>query len=325
MPSNSNAVMCVHCVYKVSPHLIPDAPELIENLLNAVGLFSLRFFSLSFSSSPSCVHHSSACVTLPQESEESTCRNCFVMLFECARERAVAFLKKNLGSAKSFGEQVKLVVLDAIRKICRQAPHEKGQYFELLFECLESPSNSVSYQAALTLVSLSSSDTVVRSAAECLCRLLVQQSDNNVKLVVLDRLGELKKRFPQVMGDLVMDMLRGLATPNMDIRRKILDIALELVNSKNVDSIMGYLKKEVTPDSGKEFDGVRTAVLLPSVFVAGFHHWKREGARGRACCCMLHRERERERTLSCIAGGESSSLYDRRRKGDPSQKKEGAL
>ena len=195
-------------------------------------------------------------VPSPQESEESTARNCFVMLFECARERAMAFLKRNLHSAKSFGEQVKLVILDAIRKVCRNAPHEKGQYMEFLLECLESPSNSVSYQAAITLVSLSSSATVIRAAADCLCRLLVHQSDNNIKLIVLDRLQELKKRFPEILSEMVMDLLRGLATPIMDVRRKILDIVLDLVTSRNVENILGFLRKEIQPDSGKDFDGV---------------------------------------------------------------------
>ena len=32
-----------------------------------------------------------------------------------------------------------------------------------------------------------------------------------------------------------MDMLRALATPNMDIRKKTLDIALDLITSRNID------------------------------------------------------------------------------------------
>lgn len=44
------------------------------------------------------------------------------------------------------------------------------------------------YECAVTLVQLSSAPTAVRAAANCFCQLLVSHSDNNVKLIVLDRL-----------------------------------------------------------------------------------------------------------------------------------------
>jgi hypothetical protein len=46
---------------------------------------------------------------------------------------------------------------------------------------------------------------------------------------------ELKARHREVMGESLMDMLRALATPNMDIRKKTLDIALDLITSRNID------------------------------------------------------------------------------------------
>ena len=42
-------------------------------------------------------------------------------------------------------------------------------------------------------------------------------------------------RHREVMGESLMDMLRALATPNMDIRKKTLDIALDLITSRNID------------------------------------------------------------------------------------------
>ena len=46
---------------------------------------------------------------------------------------------------------------------------------------------------------------------------------------------DLKARHREVMGESLMDMLRALATPNMDIRKKTLDIALDLITSRNID------------------------------------------------------------------------------------------
>jgi Adaptin N terminal region len=64
--------------------------------------------------------------------------------------------------------------------------------------CLQSSSTAVVYECAVTLVSLSSAPTAVRAAANCYCQLLVSQSDNNVKLIVLDRLVELKGKHREV-------------------------------------------------------------------------------------------------------------------------------
>ena len=44
------------------------------------------------------------------------------------------------------------------------------------------------YECAVTLVSLSNAPTAITAAANCYCQMLVSQSDNNVKLIVLDRL-----------------------------------------------------------------------------------------------------------------------------------------
>ncbi|KAI3907645.1 hypothetical protein MKW98_016289 [Papaver atlanticum] len=67
------------------------------------------------------------------------------------------------------------------------------------------PSNVVIYECAGTLVSLSSAPTAIRAAANTCCQLLQSQSDNNVKLIVLDRLNELKTSHRDIMVDMIMD------------------------------------------------------------------------------------------------------------------------
>lgn len=67
-----------------------------------------------------------------------------------------------------------------------------------------------------------------------------------MKLIVLDRIIELKSRYPNVMQQVVMDLLRVLSgNPDMDIKRKVLETAMALVSIRNVDSVMGALKKEL--------------------------------------------------------------------------------
>jgi len=64
----------------------------------------------------------------------------------------------------------------------------EGKYIKIILSLLQSTSSAVVYECAVTLVSLSQAPTAIRAAANCYCQLLVSQSDNNVKLIVLDRL-----------------------------------------------------------------------------------------------------------------------------------------
>ena len=55
------------------------------------------------------------------------------------------------------------------------------------------------YECASSLVAMSSAPTAIRAAANCYTQLLASQSDNNVKLIVLDRLNELKINHHEVL------------------------------------------------------------------------------------------------------------------------------
>lgn len=47
----------------------------------------------------------------------------------------------------------------------------------------------------------------------------------------------------------------------MDIRRKTLDIALDLVNPKNIDEVISVLKKEINKTQSKELEKVKITIL----------------------------------------------------------------
>lgn len=119
-----------------------------------------------------------------------------------------------------------------------------------------------------TLVSLSAAPTAVRAAAQTYTHLLSSESDNNVKLIVLDKLLGLRKYHGKILQELLMDILRVLSSPNsgslifctknclthIDIRRKTLDLAMELVSPRNINEVVLILKKEVIKTQSKELD-----------------------------------------------------------------------
>ncbi|CAL5220396.1 g2403 [Coccomyxa viridis] len=220
-----NAVLAINALYRLprGELLLQDAPELIEKVLQT-------------------------------EQDLSTKRNAFQMLCNHAQSLAVNYLLSQVDNVAHWGDILQMAVLELIRKVCRANPGEKGKYIKIILALLQSTSTAVVYECAVTLVSLSNAPTAITAAANCYCQMLVSQSDNNVKLIVLDRLQELKERHRQVMQNMLMDMLRALATPNMDIRKKTLDIALDLINQHNIDEVVMVLKKEIMKTQNKELE-----------------------------------------------------------------------
>lgn len=232
-----NAVMTVYTMYKTfGDVLIPDAPELIE-----------RF--------------------IVNESDAGARRNAFLMLFDCAQELAVTFLMNTMDQVPKFGDGFSLVILEMTRKVCRQDPAQKARFVRCIFQLLNSSSPAVSYEAAWTLVTLSSAPTAVRAAAKTYCGLLNSQSDNNIKLIVLDRLADLKKHHTKVLQEILMDIMRALASPSIDICKKVLEIAMDLVSVRNIEEVVNHLKREVvkTQDKAVEKSGEYRHLLIQAI------------------------------------------------------------
>ncbi|KAK8942840.1 Coatomer subunit beta-1 [Platanthera zijinensis] len=219
-----NAILAVMSIYKLpqGEQLLADAPEVIERILAG-------------------------------EQDPSARRNAFLMLFNCAQERAINYLLSHVDQVPDWPEQLQMVVLDLIRKVCRSNRAEKGRYIKIIISLLNAQSIAVIYECAGTLVSLSSAPTAIRAAANTYCQLL-SQSDNNVKLIVLERLNELKSSHREIMVEMIMDVLRALSSPNLDIRHKTLDIVLELITPRNVDEVVSTLKKEVMKTQSGELE-----------------------------------------------------------------------
>ena len=233
-----NAILAVMSIYKL-PHgeqLLVDAPEMIEKVLSS-------------------------------EQDQSAKRNAFLMLFTCAQDHAINYLLTHVDRVLEWGELLQMVVLDLIRKVCRTNRGEKGKYIKIIISLLNAPSTAVVYECAGTLVSLSSAPTAIRAAANTYCQLLLSQSDHNVKLIVLDQLNELKSSHRDIMVDLIMDVLRALSSPNLDIRRKTLDIVLELIAPRNISEVILTLKKEVVKTQGGELEknGEYRQILIQAI------------------------------------------------------------
>ena len=80
--------------------------------------------------------------------------------------------------------------------------------------------------------------------ASCYVDLIVKESDNNVKLIVLDRLIDMKNPTSEkVLQEMIMDILRVLSSPDLEVRRKTLSLTMDLISMRNVMDVVKYLEK----------------------------------------------------------------------------------
>ncbi|CBY11196.1 unnamed protein product [Oikopleura dioica] len=209
-----NAVLAIKIIYDNFPHLISDAPEVMSEYLAS-------------------------------EKDASCKRNAFMMLIQCDRNRALAYLETCIDQVHSFNDILQLVIVELVYKVCRSEASQRGRFIRCVYNLLQSSSNAVRYEAAWTLTTMSSAPTAIKAAAACYVELIIKESDNNVKIIVLDRLTELKEQHERVLQDMVMDILRALSSPDLDVREKTLNLTLDLVSSRNVVDLVKFLEKEV--------------------------------------------------------------------------------
>ncbi|KAH9257651.1 hypothetical protein BASA81_004100 [Batrachochytrium salamandrivorans] len=188
------------------------------------------------------------------ETDSATRRDLFLALSLVDLDRAIKFFSTHAEQTGKFGEQYSLTVLELARKTCRMDANKKSRFVKPLFHMLQSESAAVVFEASWTLALLSSAPTAVRAVATSYCQLLHQDADPAVKLVILGKLQALQKSHAKIVSESLMDVLRVLASPSQDIRQKVLDLAMTMVTSNNVDEFVLVLKKEVVKTQAKDVD-----------------------------------------------------------------------
>lgn len=192
-------------------------------------------------------------------------------------QSAVDYFLKVSDQLGGYDELFQLAVLDLVRRDARGRAQHKGAYISCVAGLLSSPSNAVRYEAASALTQLTKAPTAMKgtglwlaqlSATACLSQvptevaksyieLVVKDSDNNIKLITLERLLELQGKHGGIFEDLSMDVTRILSSSDIEVRRKCLQILLQSVTPRNVTEIVGHLSKELTRTEHQTYEKVR--------------------------------------------------------------------
>ncbi|KAA1471444.1 coatomer beta subunit [Dentipellis sp. KUC8613] len=218
-----NAVFAIYTIYREYEHLIPDAPELVQTFLAA-------------------------------ESDATCKRNAFVFLANCAMPKAVEYIVQVYDQIAGFDELLQMAIIDVIRLDCKTDSNHRPRWIRCIFELLNAPSHAVKYEAATTLTSLTQNAAAVKAAASTLIDLVVKESDNNVKLIVLDRLDTLRSKHGRVFDSLIMDVLQVLSSADIEVRRKAIGIALNMTSSRNVEDVVLFLKKQLQKTQEQDYE-----------------------------------------------------------------------
>jgi coatomer subunit beta len=106
------------------------------------------------------------------------------------------------------------------------------------------------------------------AAASCFINLVIKESDNNVKLIVLDRLDTLKSKHGHIIDPLIMDVLQILSSSgDMEVRRKAISIVLSMTSSRNVEDVVLFLKKQLQKTQEADFEKVMQCLLGSIMFI----------------------------------------------------------
>lgn len=77
-----------------------------------------------------------------------------------------------------------------------------------------------------------------------------------MKLIVLEKVDQLRQKNEGILDDLVMEILRVLSSTDLDVRKKALELAMEMVSSKNVAEVVMLLKKELSKTVDEQYEKV---------------------------------------------------------------------
>eukprot|EP00755_Sulcionema_specki_P008976 Sspe_Gene.6134::Locus_2057_Transcript_1_1_Confidence_1.000_Length_2963::g.6134::m.6134/K17301/COPB1, SEC26; coatomer subunit beta len=216
-----NAILAISHLYQTLPDCRPDdAEDIIEDFLKT-------------------------------EQDVTAKRNAFLMLYSMAPDRAVEYLRSIMDTdwAQSTSDVFQLALVELLKQLMQSNPNVKSMYVKVIFALLQSKSQAVLFQCASTLLALSSSPTAIKASASTFVSLLNTHSDNNVKLVVVGKLEKIKSQFPEILQELAMDLLRCIVGAEMEIQKRVLNLTLELVSSKNVEKVVQFLRKVLLESS----------------------------------------------------------------------------
>ena len=102
-------------------------------------------------------------------------------------------------------------------------------------------SYSVKLECAITSTSISNSPATIKSSLYSYVSILTKTNELNVKKIILDKLELICKNSNYLEEDLIEDLVKGLDTPSVDNKTKILHIITTGITLKTSSYVIKQL------------------------------------------------------------------------------------
>jgi len=215
-----NAVLAIAQIHKNFPDLNPSTPKLISEYL--------------------------------MEARDDGCKRAALQaLLEIDPHEAKPYLhSSNIQDIHTMNVSIQLLFVEIIQKIIKTCQEDESRdYISILKSLITlSPSPSVRYQAATTLMRFSRDPDTIKLVACCFIDICSKDSDNNVKLVALDSLMKLRRinGADRVIRGSIMDILFILQTASdVELQEKVLKLTFDLISPLNVGGVVSALRQEI--------------------------------------------------------------------------------
>lgn len=196
---------------------------------------------------------------------------------ECKRAALQALLRIAPNEAKEYlhslrekhyiqPTSIQLSIVESIQRSYHKSADDTKMNVEILKNLIKmSSSPSVRYQAATTLMKISRDSISIKTVASCFVDICSKESDNNVKLIALDSLINLKKTTEgadKILRGLLMNILIILqSASDLELRQKILQLSLDLVSSATIGELVSKLSQETRDIFGTNIQGTQEEAL----------------------------------------------------------------
>ena len=150
-----------------------------------------------------------------------------------------------------------------LKKVCKTDPSQKPRLMNVIFMMSESKSPSVLFECSNTITQLTTAPTAIKVAVQSYLNLLQENNDNNVKVIVMEKILQLRKNYAKVLEDYINDILAIIkddSVVSLEINQKVLELITYLVSQRNIKEVVQFLEREIIKAAKMEEHGAQGSV-----------------------------------------------------------------
>ncbi len=173
-----------------------------------------------------------------EKDSDITCkRNAYLALAKIDQKESFEVTYELLTNTdiNEIGDLFLLSLVENLRNISLNFPNLKGRILKLFYDLANHKSHSVLFEVANSLITLSSNPNIIKVAVGIFCNLLVEQKDNNILIIILKKLMNIKNRYMDILEENILSFAIILnTTSNSEIRKLLFDLIIELLRESNI-------------------------------------------------------------------------------------------